>query len=359
MVMGAETFSPIADPDDVDWPRIRRLTIVCVIEDSTAPDGVLVVLHRRDGRWQVPTGERRPGEDVWDDSVLRIPLETMGFRRQATHPFALDHEGRHVVFWVDGGRYDGTRMASASDAEWWSGSAWEAADLLRSQGDGSLARLVDLAAESRRTMSYERQAADSHRTLVGAYLGAATPQGASGFGGTEAEWRDGRGMLLDALDPSRPEITFLDHGCANGHLAVTFSQWAAERGVRVDPYGVDIAAELVDRARADHPDLAEHFWVGDALTWRHPEGSRFDLVHVLLDFVPPDRHAELVRHQVEQVVAPGGRLVVSQYGAVPASQSPEAVLTRLGHPVAGVTSPPMRNGRPRGFPSVWIEASPQ
>ena len=85
----------------------------------------------------------------------------------------------------------------------------------------------------------------------------------------------------------------------------------------VDPYGVDIAPELVDRARADHPDLATHFWVGDALDWVHPEGERFDLVHVLLDVIPPERHHELLQHQLDHVVAPGGRLLASEYGDPP------------------------------------------
>jgi SAM-dependent methyltransferase len=194
-----------------------------------------------------------------------------------------------------------------------------------------------------------------HRTLVGAYLGAETPQGASGFGGSAAEWRDGRSMLLDALDPSRSRIRLLDHACANGHLVVSLAGWAAQLGVTVDPYGVDIAPELIERARDDHPELADRFFVGDALSWQHPEGERFDLVHLLLDVVTDDLHGLLLRHQLQHVVAPGGRLVVSQYGAVSPSRSPEAVLRRTGLEVAGLTRPPMRNGRPRGLPSAWVE----
>ena len=285
---------PVEDPDDVDWQRIRRVSVVCLIQDPAVEDGVLVVLHERDGRWMTPTGVREDGEDVWDDSVLRIPLGTMGFRRQETHPFALDHDRRHVAFWVTGGKYAGTRMTGA-DVPWWTGSVDEAVALLSSQGDGALAGLVAAAADSRRTMSYERRAADIHRTLVGAYLSASTPQGASGFGGSDEEWRDARGTLAEALDPARSAVRFLDHACANGHLAVSMVAWGAERGVTVDPYGVDIAPELVDRARADHPDLATHFWVGDALDWVHPEGERFDLVHVLLDVIPPERHHELLQ----------------------------------------------------------------
>lgn len=352
-----ERFDRLGDPDDVDWRRVRTVSVVCLMADAQTDGGVRFALHRRAGRWVVPTGARRAGEDVWDESVLRIPLETMGFRRQATHPYAADRSRRHVAFWVDGGPYDGTRLTTVN-VEWWTGTAAETAALLRSQGDGALASLVEAAEESRRSMSHERRAADLHRTLVGAYLRAETPQGGSGFGGSEVDWRDGRGMLLDALDPSRAQITFLDNACANGHLAVTFAEWASERAVIVDPYGADIAPELIQRAREDHPELADHFFVGDALSWRHPEGRRFDLVHLLLDVVTEDLHPRLLRHQLEHVVAPGGRLVVSQYGVVPASQSAEAVLRRTGLPVAGLTRPPMRDGKPRGFPSAWVERGP-
>jgi SAM-dependent methyltransferase len=354
LVRDTERFQPLPEPGAVDWARIRRVSVVCLIEDPEAEGGASLVLYRRDGRWVVASGRREPGEDVWDDAVLRIPLATMGFRRQETHPYAIDVDRRHVAFWVFGGKYGGDRMRSA-DVSWWTGSVAAGVTLLEAQGDGALASLVAAAESSRRSMSYERRAADVHRTLVGAYLSASSPAGASGFGGSEEEWRDARGILVDALDPGRGRVSFLDQACANGHLAVSMVGWAAERGITVDPYGADIAAELVDRAWTDHPSLAAHFFVGDALTWLHPEGLRFDLVHVLLDVVPSDRQRELLQHQLDHVVAPGGRLVVSEYGDPPFGRSAEAIVTRLGFVVAGRTRQPTRGGRARGFPSVWIE----
>ena len=350
-----QTFDAVTEPEAVAWEAITRVSVVCLVEDPDAADGALLVLHERDGRWIVPSDARRPDEDVWDDTVLRIPLAAMGFRRQETHPYAIDHDRRHVVFWVDGGRYTGDRL-TAVDVPWWTGSVAAGAELLRSQGDGALASLVEAADESRRTMSYERRAADVHRTLVGAYLSSTTPQGGSGFGGSDAEWREARGVLAEALDTARSRLRFLDHACANGHLAVSVAGWAAEAGIEVDPYGVDIAPELVSRARADHPDLASHFFVGDALTWVHPEGERFDVVHVLLDVVPVDLHPRLIRHQLDHVVAPGGRVVLSQYGDPPTARSAEALVTRAGFEVAGRTPQPTRGGRERGFPSVWVDA---
>jgi SAM-dependent methyltransferase len=356
--MRLDGFADVAEPAEIDRARIERVTVVCMVEEPAAEGGALVLLHRRDGRWALPSGARAEGEDVWDDSVLRIPLETMGFRRQDTHPFALDHEDRHVAFWVTGGRYAGTRP-HASDVPWWSGSIADGAALLRSQGDVASAVLVEAAGESRRTMSYQRRTADAHRTLVGPYLAAATPQGGSGFGGTDEEWREARGVLVDALDPSRRHVRFLDHACANGHLPVSMVAWAGERGIVLEPYGADIAPELVARARADHPAYSSHFFVGDALTWVHPEGERFDVVHVLLDVVGPELHPDLIRHQLDHVVAPGGRVVLSEYGDPPSDRSAEAQVTRAGFTVAGRTRQPVRGGRERGFPSVWVDADPR
>lgn len=348
-------FTLVEDSDAVDWERVAQVTVVCLVEDPDVPGGAVVVLYQRDGRWMVPSGARRRDEDVWDSSVLWIPLETMGFRRQETHPFAWDPDRGHVAFWVTGGRYAGSRVPAA-DLAWWSGTVADGATLLQAQGSDDLALLVEAAGESRRSMPYARRTADVRRTLVGSYLAAATPEGGSGFGGTAAEWAEARGVLVEALDPARTSVRFLDHGCANGHLAVSMVTWAAERGVILDPYGVDLAPELVDRARGDHPAYASHFFVGDALTWVHPAGERFDVVHVLLDVVPPSLHAQLLAHQLDHVVAPGGRLVVSEYGDPPSSRSAQAQVERAGFRVAGRTRQPTRAGRPRGCPSVWIQA---
>ena len=348
-------FRPVADPEVVDWDAVRQVSVVCVVEDPDAAGGVLLALYRHDGRWDLPAGPRRADEDVWDDAMLRIPLETMGFRRQETHPFALSEDGQQVAFWVTGGKYAGGRMPSA-DAEWWMGSMAAGASLLRAQGSDELASLVEAADESRREMTYKRRTADTMRTLVGVYLAASTPEGASGFGGSAEEWREARGVLVEALDPARTPVRFLDHACANGHLAVSMAAWAAEVGIELDPYGVDISPELVARARGDYSTYASHFFVGDALTWVHPEGDVFDVVHVLLDVVPSYLHPQLIQHQLDRVVAPGGRLVLSEYGDPPSSRSAEAQVVRAGFTVAGRTRQPIRGGCPRGFPSVWIDA---
>ena len=170
--------------------------------------------------------------------------------------------------------------------------------------------------------------------------------------GPAADRRAQRGHLCQAVDR---DGSFLDVGCANGHLAESMVAWSAERGIRLEPFGVDLSAGLVAEARRRLPQWADRFWVGNALDWTAPGGRRFDFVHTLLDLVPEARTEQMVRHQLEQLVAPGGRLLASSY--VPGrdrSRHAAAVLRRLGFRVDGVTHPAQVPGRPHP-PTAWIQ----
>jgi hypothetical protein len=52
-------------------------------------------------------------------------------------------------------------------------------------------------------------------------------------------------MIVDGIDS---DGTFLDLGCANGPLMESVVEWAAERGHRIEPYGVDLAPGLAQLA---------------------------------------------------------------------------------------------------------------
>lgn len=349
LVRAVERFVAV-DLPEVDWSRVREVSVVCFPDDE-----VTLVRHR--GQLMLPRGRRNPGEDVWDDTVRRIPLERMGFRHESTHVFAIDADRRHVVFWVDGAPDDRSSLAEAAVTVTLSVDV--AVETLQSQGDVTLARLVAAADEHRRHLTYEQHQRDGDRTTTGVYLRASTPQGGSGYSGDENQWRAARAGLALALvgldaDLGRPgkPLSFLDVGCANGHLAASFVTWGAERSVTVDPYGVDLSAALVQRAKDLHPQWVDHFWTGDMLTWRHPTGRRFDLVHVLLDVLPVDKYGEAVAN-CRQLVTPGGRLLISVYDMRP-ELAAEAVASRLGLSIAGRTPPRVRHGGPHGQPSVWI-----
>jgi SAM-dependent methyltransferase len=167
-----------------------------------------------------------------------------------------------------------------SEVELWKGPVSEAADTAR--------RALDEDAFYR----------DRLLLLETSYLRDGTPRGGSGFGGTAADWRAQRAHLCQAIDRDR---SFLDVGCANGHLAESMVAWCAERGVRLEPFGVDLSAGLVAEARRRLPEWADRFWVGNALDWTAPRGRRFDFVHTLLDLVPDNRVGQMVRHHVDGV----------------------------------------------------------
>jgi 2-polyprenyl-3-methyl-5-hydroxy-6-metoxy-1,4-benzoquinol methylase len=283
------------------------------------------------------------GEDYLLDSVLRIPLETAGFRYQRFWPFGLD--GDHLFAWIEGSPYQGDRPAlSFCTAE-------QAAERL----GGALAAVVRAAADSYRSQDEQSFYLGNLRTLERAYLRGKTPQQASGFGGDEHAWRQARWHITEAIVS---DGTFLDVGCANGLLMESVAAWCAERGLTVEPYGVDLSTALTDLARKRLPHWADRIWTGNAIDWS--SGQRFDYVHILLDSVPARRRADLVRHHLAHTVRPGtGRLLVSDYSANPSAGHPGApeTLRSLGFRCAGQTSGGDRPGRPP-VPTALITAAP-
>jgi hypothetical protein len=71
--------------------------------------------------------------------------------------------------------------------------------------------------------------------------------------------------------------------------------------------------------------------------------------------VPPARQAQMVRHQLDHLVAPGGRLLASSYVPVAdRSRHADRVLRRLGFPVHGRTAPGVSDGRAHP-PTAWVQ----
>jgi hypothetical protein len=249
------------DDDVIRWERVRRLTFVPFLHDgrcALVPAGDGLVL---------PSGEVLAGEDPMLDTGLRVPLATAGFRRQGFHPFAVS--GDHVVVWCEGD--DGYRGARPhAEVELWKGPAADAARRLRAAGDERAAAIVEAADSARRALDEAGWYRDSQRLLETSYLRDGTPRGGSGFGGTADAWRAHRGHLCQAVDR---DGSFLDVGCANGHLLESMVAWCSERGVQLEPYGVDLSAGLVAEARRRLPRWADRIWVGNALDWTAPAAA--------------------------------------------------------------------------------------
>ncbi|GAB3432158.1 class I SAM-dependent methyltransferase [Flindersiella endophytica] len=332
----------------VGWADVDRLTIS---ELTVVPYGDDVkgwVLAVSGGRFVLPSGPVLPEENPLLDTVLRVPLEVAGFRRQATFPFAVD--GERLAVWVSGGRYRGGR--AHANVPWWQGDAGAAAELLAGQGDQEQAELMRLAEQARATLSDEEFYLAMTGLLEPAYLAAGTPQGGSGFGGDADEWRSARSIVAEVFEA---DGTFLDVGCANGHLMASVVGWAAERGITVEPYGVDLAGGLVDAARSRLPRWADRIWQGNALTWTPPDGLRFDVVHTLLDCVPGHAVRGMLQHLLDTAVAPGGKLLASSYvDAVHTHLHAATLLRDYGFEVAGETRAPIRTDGRIQAPSAWI-----
>lgn len=171
------------------------------------------------------------------------------------------------------------------------------------------------------------------RWLEASYLERSDPIEQSGFGGGSERWWVEREPILDAIG-SDGEI--LDIGCANGYLLECLVAWGHERGVTLVPYGLDLGARLIDRARQRHPRFADHFFVGNAWDWEPPR--RFRYVYCLLDAVPGNDLADHLHRLLERIVSPGGRLLVGDYGSrsrgFPAHEV-AAILRSAGLTVAG------------------------
>ena len=122
--------------------------------------------------------------------------------------------------------------------------------------------------------------------VVPAYLGAETPAGGSGSSRDATGWEYARSLIGEAVEPGQ---TFLDIGCANGHLMESMAEWAG-----AEPYGLEISPELAALARRRLPQWADRIWVGNAADWVPPR--RFDIVRTALDYVPAPRRRALVEH---------------------------------------------------------------
>jgi hypothetical protein len=183
-----------------------------------------------------------------------------------------------------------------------------------------------------------------------AYLGATTEQMGSGHSGTREEWEASRGLVMEAIDGPG---TFLDIGCANGLLMESVERWSRERGWSVDVYGVEISPRLAELARRRYPKWRDRIWSANADGWHPP--MRFRFVRTGLEYVPAGRREAFVRHLVDNVVTPGGRLIVGKNNENRGASEVAAGLRSWGWP--GV----QEVRRPHDHPDVemsvvWLDA---
>jgi SAM-dependent methyltransferase len=176
--------------------------------------------------------------------------------------------------------------------------------------------------------------------VVPAYLSAETAEGGSGSSRDPAGWEYARSLLAEAVEPGQ---SFLDAGCANGHLMESMAEWSG-----VDPYGLEISPELAELARRRLPQWADRIWVGNALDWAPPR--RFDVVRTGLDYVPRPRRRELVEHLLGHC----GRLVVGVHNEERGSPGLAAEVASWGFGIAGRSERRHPHAR-LAYRAFWID----
>ncbi|HEX5689836.1 MAG TPA: methyltransferase domain-containing protein [Roseiflexaceae bacterium] len=144
--------------------------------------------------------------------------------------------------------------------------------------------------------------------LETAYVAADEPWRQSGMSGPYERWAALRRPVADAIDRNG---TFLDIGCANGYLLECCLAWTAERGIEIEPFGVDISERLAGLARERLPLYADNLMVANAFEWIPPR--RFDFVRTELVYVPGEYERQYIDHLREHYLAPGGRLLIANY----------------------------------------------
>jgi SAM-dependent methyltransferase len=157
-------------------------------------------------------------------------------------------------------------------------------------------------------------------------------------------WEETRRCIADAV---ARDGSFLDVGCANGLLLESLQAWLGEKGIAIEPFGVDFLPSLVDLARARLP--AGTFWVANAWSWSPPR--RFDCVRTNLEYVLPEDRAEFVAKQADWV-APGGRLVVCHY------HDPDGTLIDTGAFLADHGHVVVGTGGADGVSLAWTDPLP-
>ena len=198
---------------------------------------------------------------------------------------------------------------------------------------------------------------DWHRAMadlvVPAYLAGDNPRAQSGHSGDAVRWEGARRLLLDAVE--RPG-SFLDIGCANGHLMECLHAWAAEEGIDLEPWGLEISVELAKLARRRLPHWRDRISVGNALDWKPP--SRFTYARTNLDYVPAARGAQLLRHLLDDVVAPDGRLIIGVFNEE-LDGGLEETVSSWGFEIAGRADRPHPDTSALVRRAFWMDAAAQ
>ena len=171
--------------------------------------------------------------------------------------------------------------------------------------------------------------------------------GGSGSSSGLANWEPKRRLIANAFDH---DGDWLDVGCANGLLMETLKQWTAEKGIRIEPFGLELSERIAHRARIRYPHWNDRIWTGNVMMWNPPRC--FDYVTILPELVPVEQFEAMLQRIIGSFLKPGGRLVVSCYfGSRPQGAPPLMPAKDLLHSVGYQTNGEAEARREDG--SLW------
>ena len=161
-------------------------------------------------------------------------------------------------------------------------------------------------------------------------------------------------MIAEAFDH---DGTWIDLGCANGYLMETLRAWTAEKGVHIEPYGLDLCERVAERARLRLAKWADRIWSGNVMSWEPPR--RFDYATLLPDFVPEELLGAMLARVRDNFLSPAGRLIVNCYRPAPGAHqgdgpSAPLLLRDLGFDADGSAEVRDDDGT-RWTSIVWID----
>lgn len=164
------------------------------------------------------------------------------------------------------------------------------------------------------------------------YLSRDDPRGQSGHSGNAARWRYTRVLMI--LEALHEDGTFLDVGCANGHLIECLHNWVHGSGLNIEFYGLDFSDKIIEFARKRLPDFADRLIVGNAVTWK-PD-RKFDYVHAHeISYAPEHREREFLKHLLVNYLNPGGRLIIGPWAVYRDGREFEERLASWGYEPTG------------------------
>jgi hypothetical protein len=152
---------------------------------------------------------------------------------------------------------------------------------------------------------FEASAVESARL----YLSQTEPMRQSGHGGDLYYWRHVRGMILEAVYLGG---TFVDIGCANGHLIESLDRWLRPSEVGVEFHGLEISPDLHRLAVRRLPEFAPRLHLGNGVDWRPP--IKFDYVYTMtLPDLPGALRKRLLDNLWSNCLKQGGRLILGPW----------------------------------------------